>query len=83
MKITKQQLKRIVKEELSKVAEAWTSDGKWKSRFDTPPPPPSEEAESLEDRRKRKKREERERRRGGNKSKYFEEELSKITEAEK
>tara|TARA_B100000700_G_scaffold100615_1_gene113360 strand:- start:39 stop:977 length:939 start_codon:yes stop_codon:yes gene_type:complete len=75
MKITKTQLKQMIEQELSDMSEAWTSDGKWKSRFNTPPPPPSEEAESLEDRRKRREREERERRRGGNRSKYFEEEI--------
>ena len=77
MKITKSQLKQLIKEELEQsIDEAWDSAGNWKSRYSNRQ---DVEPETDEERKHRREKEERRRREREDlgyppeKSKYFEE----------
>lgn len=77
MKITKSQLKQLIKEELEQsIDEAWDSAGNWKSRYSNRQ---DAEPETDEERKHRREKEERRRREREDlgyppeKSKYFEE----------
>ena len=77
MKITKAQLKQLIKEELEQsIDEAWDSAGNWKSRYSNRRDVEPETDEQRKYRREREAREDERRREAGLppiKSKYFEE----------
>ena len=77
MKITKAQLKQLIKEELEQsIDEAWDSAGNWKSRYSNRQDVEPETPEARKHRREKEERRRREREDLGyppEKSKYFEE----------
>ena len=77
MKITKAQLKQLIKEELQQsIDEAWDAHGNWKSRYSSRRDVEPETDEARKYRREREAREDERRREAGLppiKSKYFEE----------
>jgi hypothetical protein len=77
MKITKSQLKQLIKEELEQsIDEAWDSAGNWKSRYSNRQDVEPETDEERKYRREKEAREDERRREAGLppiKSKYFEE----------